>query len=157
MEPIRHPAKKATAHREKDGVVRAVVLRHYAANLRRSWRNSPREAFTDATYQVEALIAVILTASFGIINLLLSRTIAPSLARSIHGKSNGVLLLTVIVLVVMIAIDRKLKQFEPHPGVPIGYDTPRDRRLVYCYYAFGFVVIGIALVGAHYINLALPP
>jgi hypothetical protein len=158
MNPGSDPNKisDTTPKHRNDSILMKIVLRNYAANLRRSWRNSPRAAFVDATFQVEALIAVIVACMFGIINLLLSRTIVPSLARGAHGRNNGVVLLTVLGLIVMVSVDRTLKRYEPDPGVQVAYDTPRDRRLVYCYYAIGFAVIGLTLMGAYYINLALP-
>jgi hypothetical protein len=133
-----------------------MFLRHYAHNLRRSWRNTPHDAFVDAQVQVEVLLAVAVMAPLALLDLLLSRTIFPSLAHGIHGKTYGVLLVVILAMAIIWQVDGNLKKYEIIPGIETNYDTSRDRRLVYVYYAAGFIVFGAALLAAYYINRAFP-
>jgi hypothetical protein len=146
----------ATSPHRDDGFLKRTVLRHYAANLRRSWRNAPRDAFVDATFQVEGVIAVTIACIFGLINFLMIRTIFPALAGNVHGKPGGVLIVAAIGLVCMVFVDRKLKQYEPHPGMAILYDTSRDRVLVYVFFASGFIVLALGLTAAYFISRSFP-
>jgi hypothetical protein len=146
----------ATAPHQDDGFLKRTVLRHYAANLRRSWRNAPRDAFVDATFQVEGVIAVTIACIFGLINFLLIRTIFPALAGNVHGKPGGVLIVAAIGLVCMVFVDKKLKQYEPPPGMALLYDTSRDRVLVYVFFASGFIILALGLTAAYFISRSFP-
>jgi hypothetical protein len=142
-------------HRD-DGFLKRTVLRHYAANLRRSWRNAPRDAFVDATFQVEGVIAGTIACIFGLINFIMTRTFFPALAGNVHGKPGGVLIVAAISLLCMVFVDRKLKQYEPQPGMPILYDTSRDRVLVYVFFASGFIVLALGLTAAYFASRSFP-
>jgi hypothetical protein len=134
-----------------------MLLRHYASNLRRSWRNTPHSAFVDALVQIEGPLVLAITAPLALLNLALSRTVFPALARVSHGSiSNGVLIVCAMGLAVMWAIDRKLKKYEFIPSVESAYDTARDRKLVYVYYAGGFIVIVVMLFAAWFLNSVFP-
>jgi hypothetical protein len=148
--------RNASSPQRDDGFLKRAVLRHYAANLRRSWRNSPRDAFVDATFQVEGVIVMIIACILGLINLLFIRTIFPSLAWSTHDKPGGVLIIAAIGLACLIFVDRKLKQYEPPPGMAILYDTSRGRVFVYVSFASGFIVLALALTATYFINRSFP-
>jgi hypothetical protein len=134
-----------------------MLLRHYASNLRRSWRNTPHAAFVDATFQVEAAIAVYLICPCGLLYLLLSRTIFRSLAPGLHGHgSNGVILMVLPLMVIMWLVDQRFRRYESIPGIAAEFDTAGDRKLVYLLYGSGFAVIGLALLVAYFINKSFP-
>jgi hypothetical protein len=133
------------------------LLRHYASNLRRSWRNTPHNAFIDALVQVEVPLALAVMVPLALLNLVLSRTVMPALAHVAYGSiGNGVLIVCAISLAVVWAVDRKLKKYEFIPGIETGYNTARERRLVYVYYASGFIVIVAMLFAAYVINKVFP-
>jgi hypothetical protein len=56
----------------------------------------------------------------------------------------------------MWAIDGTLKKYEFIPKIESAYDTVRDRKLVYVYYAGGFIVIVAMLLAAWFINSVFP-
>lgn len=145
-----------TSQHGNDGFLKRTVLRHYAANLRRSWRNAPRDAFVDATFQVEGVIAVTIACTFSLINLFMTRAISPALVGNVHGKPGGMLIVAAIGLACMVLVDRKLKQYEPHSGMVILYDTSRDRALVYVFFVSGFIVLALGLTAAYFINRSFP-
>jgi hypothetical protein len=140
-----------------DGVLVRILLRHYANNLRRSWRNSPHNAFIDALVQVEIPLALAVMVPLALLNLVLSRTVVPALAHTAYGSiSNGVLIVCAISIAVVWAVDRKLRMYEFIPGIETCYNSARDRKLVYVYYAGGFVVIAVMLIAAYLINSIFP-
>jgi putative exporter of polyketide antibiotics len=140
-----------------DGVLVKMLLRHYAKNLRRSWRNTPHDAFFDATLQLETILAVAVAMPLVLLELVLTRTILPSLATLAFGKySYGVVIILVLGLVAIWMVDRKLKPYEFIPGIEAGYDTARDRVIVNLYFASGFVLLGVGLFAAYYLNKIFP-
>jgi hypothetical protein len=133
------------------------LLRHYASNLRRSWRNTPHNAFIDALVQVEVPLALAVMAPLELLNLVLSRTNVPALARLAYGSiSNGVIIVCALSLAIVWAVDRKLRLYEFIPGVETGYDSARDRTLVYVYFASGFIVLAAMLFAAYLVNRSFP-
>jgi hypothetical protein len=141
----------------KDNVLVRTFLRHYASNLRRSWRNTPHNAFVDALVQVEVPLALAVMVPLALLNLVLSRTVVPALAHAAYGNiGNGVLIVCAISIAVMWAVDRKLKIYEFIPGIETAYNSARDRRLVYVYYASGFIVIAAMLFAAYVVNRVFP-
>jgi hypothetical protein len=72
-----HTGDKPSSPHRHDGPLVKLLLRNYAKNLRRSWRNTPHAAFVDATIQVEGLAAVGLGLVFMLIEILVSRTFLP--------------------------------------------------------------------------------
>jgi hypothetical protein len=86
----------------------------------------------------------------------MTRTFFPALAGNVHGKPGGVLIVAAISLLCMVFVDRKLKQYEPQPGMPILYDTSRDRVLVYVFFASGFIVLALGLTAAYFASRSFP-
>jgi hypothetical protein len=140
------------------GALVKMLLRHYAKNLRRSWRNTPHAAFLDATIQVEAPLVVALMCPLSLLNLVLSRTIFPSLANHLGQSkySYGILATLALVLITIWTLDRKLKPYEFTPSVEADYGTGRDRLIVNLYFAGAFVLLGAGLLGAYYLNKIFP-
>jgi hypothetical protein len=128
-------------------------LRHYASDLTRSWRNAPASAFIDALIQIEVPLAVAVVGPLA----LLGRTVVPALTHPAFGDlSNGVLIASAITIAVVWVVDRELKTYEFMPGIEPGYNSARDRKLVYVYYAGGFLVFAAMLFAAYLINRAVP-
>jgi ABC-type uncharacterized transport system permease subunit len=136
-----------------------MLLRHYAKNLRRSWRNTPHAAFFDATIQVEAPLVLALTMPLSLLNMVMSRTIFPSLANHLGQSkySYGLLATVALVFISMWALDRKLKPYEFTPSIEADYGTGRDRLMVNFYFAGGFALLGVGILGAYYLNRIFPP
>jgi hypothetical protein len=158
MQRLRHKSEIKTQlpDRRYNWLVR-MLLRHYASNLRRSWRNTPHSAFVDALVQIEVPLVLAITAPLALLNLALSRTFFPALTRMPHSSiSNGGLIVCAVGLAVLWAIDRTLKKYEFIPRVESAFDTPQDRKLVYVYYAGGFIVIVAMLFAAWFINSIFP-
>jgi hypothetical protein len=142
----------------RDGALAKLLLRHYAKNLRRSWRNTPHAAFVDATIQVEVPLVLALTIPVSLLNLVLSRTIFPSLANHLGQSkySYGLLATLALVLISIWTLDRRLKPYEFTQGIEADYGTGRDRLIVNLYFAGAFVLLGVGLLGAYYLNKILP-
>jgi hypothetical protein len=150
-------AKMTARSHQNDTILVRTLLRHYACNLRRSWRNSPHSAFIDALVQVEVPLALALMTPLALANLVLSRTVLPALASTKFGKlSSGVIIVSAISLAIMWVVDNKLRPYEFIPGAEIGYDSAKDRKLVRAYFVGGFFVIGVLLTGAYSINRLFP-
>jgi hypothetical protein len=134
------------------------LLRNYASNLRRSWRNTRHAAFVDATIQLEAIVMIGVAAIFALIEIALSRTILPSLSFPFgHTKyTRGTIAIVVAGAVVLWLLDRKLKPYEFVPGSDKAYDTPRDRIIVWIYYASGFLILVVGDILSDYLKILLP-
>jgi hypothetical protein len=92
-----------------------------------------------------------------LLDLVLSRTVVPALTHIAFGDlSTGVLIACAISIAVVWAVDRKLKTYEFIPAIESGYNSARDRQLVYVYYAGGFVVLAALLFAAYLINKVVP-
>jgi hypothetical protein len=90
-------------------------------------------------------------------NLVLSRTVAPALAHARFGNVNsGVIIVAVVSLAILSIVDRKLRPYEFIPGAEIGYDSPKDRKLVWGYFAGGFPIVAAMLSAAYYLNRLFP-
>ncbi len=146
------------AHRGRnDTLLVRMLLRLYARNLRRSWRNTPHNAFADALVQLEVPLAVAVVVPLALLNLLLGRTIIPALAHAAHGSiGNGAMIAVGVSMGVIWAVDRKLKSYEFVPGVESSYDTAQDRKLVYTFFVSAYFFLMLMLFAAHVINRAFP-
>jgi hypothetical protein len=137
----------------RHNVLVRMLLRNYAKNKRRLWRNSSHDAFFDATMQIEGPLTLAVTVPFALLNLLLGRTVMPMLAKIAYGTySNGLIIVCAVSIVTILMIDRKLKTYESVPGIEAAYDTVRDRRLVYVYYACTLVIFAAMFLAAYVIN-----
>jgi hypothetical protein len=146
------------SQRRRDGPLVKALLRNYASNLRRSYRNSPHAAFVDATIQLDTLMAVALASLFMLVEIVASRTILPSLSLSVGNTkySRGMLIVVLAVMFTVRMLNKKLKPYEFVPGVEKAYDTAQDRIIVWIYYAGGVLLIPIGLVASTYLKQVLP-
>lgn len=144
-------------HRHESLLIKA-LLRNYASNLRRSWRNAPHAAFVDATIQLEALVMLVLATVLALIEIALSRTIFPSLSFQLGSSkySRGTIIMVAAAALVLWLVDRKLKPYEFVSGAEKAYDTPRDRIIVWIYYASGFIILVVGMVLSDYLKKLLP-
>jgi hypothetical protein len=150
-------AKMASRSLRNDTILVRTLLRHYACNLRRSWRNSPHNAFVDALVQVEIPLLLTVVGPLALMNLVLSRTIAPALAHARFGNvRNGVIIVAVVSLAILWIVDSKLRPYEFIPGAETGYDSAKDRKLVWGYFAGGFLVVAAMLTAAYFLNRLFP-
>jgi hypothetical protein len=82
-------SEKSPAQHRHDSPLVKLLLRNYANNLRRSWRNTSHAAFIDATIQVEALVTLALAIFLMLIETLVSRTFLPSLSLPVGNTKYG--------------------------------------------------------------------
>jgi hypothetical protein len=151
-------AAKTPPELHRVGPLVTALLRIYASNLRRSWRNTPHAAFVDATIHLEALVTLVTVSFFALIEIALSRSSLPSLSISFGGTkySRGMLVVLIATLVVLWFVDRKLKPYEFVPGAGSTFDAPRDRVIVWIYFASGFGVIILDLLASNFLRSLLP-
>jgi len=135
-----------------------MLLRHYAKNRRRSWRNTPHNAFLDACIQVEGPLALFIVGPLALIYLILSRTIVPWLAQIAFDKiTKGGAIVALLALAIFMAIDVSFKQYESIPGIEKCYDSDKDRNLVDWYFVGALGTLAVTLLAAHLIKILLPP
>lgn len=93
-----------------------------------------------------------------LIEIALSRTILPSLSLQLGNTkyTRGTIIMVAVAAIVLWFVDRKLKPYEFVPGVDKAYDTPRDRIMVWIYYASGFVMLAVGVVLSDYLKKLLP-
>lgn len=154
---MRHLAPDSSSNQHHDMLVK-LLLRNYASNLRRSWRNTPRAAFLDATIQSESLAMIILVFGFSLIETVLSRTIWKSLSLQVSDSkfTRGMLGVVVAGLICFWLVDRKLTRWQFVPGADKAYDTPRDRMLVWAYYATGLIIVVFEIAFSGFLKNVLP-
>jgi hypothetical protein len=154
----RNVAAKPATELQRHGPLVAAMLRIYASNLRRSWRNTPHAAFVDAAIHLDTLMAVATMSVFVLAQLALSRLILPSLSISFGDTkySRGMIIAIVASLIIVWIVDRRLKRFEFVPGADKAYDTSRDRVIVWIYFASGFALIILDMIASNYIRHVLP-
>jgi hypothetical protein len=95
---------------------------------------------------------------FALIQIALSRTILPSLSLPFGNTkyTRGTIIMVAAGAVVFWFVDRKLKPYEFVPGADKAYDTPRDRIMVWVYYASGFVIIVTGVILSDFLKQLLP-
>lgn len=143
--------------REYNILVR-MLLRHYAKNRRRSWRNSPHAAFLDASIQLEGPLALFIILPLALIYLILSRTVLPWLAQIAFDKATkGAVIVALLSFAIFVAIDVSFKKYEFIPGVESRYDSEKDRNLVNLYFFGALGMFAVALLAAYFIKMILPP
>jgi hypothetical protein len=134
-----------------------MLLRHFAKNRRRSWRNGLHDAFVDACIQVEGPLAVFVVAPLVMAELVLKRTIMPWLAQIAFDKvTKGAMIVGLISVAVFIVVDTSFKRYESIPGVETQFDSEWDRKLVNIYFASGFVVLVGTILLTFWLRGALP-
>jgi uncharacterized membrane protein len=134
------------------------LLRIYASNLHRSYRNSPHAAFVDATIQLNALMALILGSLLMLVEIVASRTFLPSLSLLVGNTkyNRGIVIVVAAVMIIIWLLNRKLLPYEFVPDVEKPYDTARDRIIAWSYYAAGFLLIPLVLIASIYLKRAIP-
>ena len=95
---------------------------------------------------------------FALIEIALSRTILPSLSFPFGSTkyTRGTIIIVAVGAVVFWFVDRKLKPYEFVPDVDKAYDTPRDRIIVWIYYASGFISLVMGVVLSGFLKKLLP-
>jgi hypothetical protein len=156
--PYTSSSEKSPAQHRHDSPLVKLLLRNYANNLRRSWRNTSHVAFIDATIQVEALVTLALAIFLMLIETLVSRIFLPSLSLPVGNTKygRGMTVAVVIVATMLWIVDRKLKPYEFVSGIEKAYDTARDRVIANLCYASGFVLLILGIVAANFLMRALP-
>ena len=97
-------------------------------------------------------------AILALIEIALSSTILPSLAFQFGNTkyTRGTIIMVAVAALALWLVDRKLKPYEFVPGADKAYDTPRDRILVWVYYASGFVILIVGVFLSDYLKKLLP-
>lgn len=145
----------------RDNVLIRVLLRFYAKNLRRSWRNTPHQAFVDATLQTEVLVVLTLAWALVLLWIIFSRAVFPSLAHLGEMKNGdlseaGAFVVVGLVMIVYLWLERKLKPYEFMRGVELRYDSDHDRTIVIWCYVYAFSIILLGSICAAYIGRLFP-
>jgi hypothetical protein len=122
-----------------------LFFRLYAANLRRSWRNSPKDAWSDAIFTMDSLIVV------QVLSLILAFW-----AISIHFFPNSIGVLGmpkgagIVVVVVVFVVDawftNSINRHTHDPITPDNFAAPRDLMAIVLAFAISFLFAG-AMVG----------
>jgi quinol-cytochrome oxidoreductase complex cytochrome b subunit len=138
-------------------VLARMLLRHYAKNRRRSWRNGPHDAFLDARIQMESPLACFIMGPFALIYLVLSRTAMPWLAQAAFDKiTKGGAIVALLSIAIFIFIDMSFGRYESIAEVETRFDSKADRKLVNLYFVGGLSALAVILFAAHFIKLSLP-
>lgn len=95
---------------------------------------------------------------FTSIETVLSRTIWPSLSLQVGNSkfTRGMLTVVIIGVISFWLVDRKLTSWESVSGAEKAYDTPRDRVLVWVYFASGFVSIALGIAFLNFLKNLFP-
>src|SRR5476649_2111362 len=138
---MRATKQGSAAEEPRYNVLVRMLLRHYAKNRRRSWRNGAHDAFYDATIQVEVPLTALVVTPLALANLILNRTLIPWLAQTAFDKiTNGAAIVGLLSIAIVVAIDTSFKPYEFIPGIERQFDTKRDRNLVNLYF---FGILGL--------------
>lgn len=148
--PLDETFEPSPSKRNDNAVVKA-LLRIYAMNRRRSWRNSQHAAFLDATIQLEVLSALTLTLIFSIAKIILGGLFFPS-----FGRLNSTFISLALVIPIIWILDQRLKPYEFIPNVEKAYDTARDRIIANTYYVSGSAILGLGLYAAYSLRKVFP-
>jgi hypothetical protein len=134
-----------------------MLLRNYARNKRRSWRNTPDEAFFDATILMQGPLAFIVVTPLTMAYHILSVTVLPWLAQPAFDKvTNGGAIVAVISIVIFGAFDRWFKRYESILGVEAPFDSEKDRLWANIFFVGTLGMIVVFGFVSHFINQALP-
>jgi hypothetical protein len=134
-----------------------MLLRHYAKNRRRSWRNGPHDAFLDARIQMEGPLAVFIVGTLTLSYLILSRTIIPWLAQTAFDKvTNGGVIVALLSIAIFIGIDMSFGTYESIAEVGTRFNSESDRKWVDLYFVGGFGALAAVLLAAHFIKITFP-
>ena len=145
------------AKNDKYNVLIRMLLRHYAKNRRRFWRNDPRSAFVDACAQVEGPLAVLVIAPLTLANIILGRTLVPWLAQIAFEKiTNGGAIVGLLSLAFIVPIHLSFKRYGSIPNIQAPFDTEGDRNLVNLYFVGILILLVVSIVAGYLTGKALP-
>jgi hypothetical protein len=141
----------------KYNVLARMLLRHYAKNRKRSWRNGPHDAFLDARIQMEGPLACFIVGPFALSYLILSRTIMPWLAQAAFDKfTKGGAIVALLSIAIFIVIDMSFGRYESIAEIETHFNSEADRKWVNLYFVGGLSALAATLLAAHFIKLSFP-
>ncbi len=142
--------------REYNVLVR-MLLRHYAKNRRRSWRNGPHDAFLDARIQMEAPLAIFILGLLTLSYLILSRTVMPWLTQTAFDTiTRGGVIVALLSIAIFIGTDISFGRYESIAETETRFNSESDRKWVNVYFVGGMCALALVLLAAHFIKITFP-
>jgi hypothetical protein len=142
---------------QKYNVLARMLLRHYAKNRKRSWRNGAHDAFLDARIQMEGPLACYTVGPLALIYLILSRTILPWLAQVAFDKfTKGGLIVAILSIAIFMVVDLSFGRYESIPEIETHFNSEADRRWANLYFVGGLGALAATFLADHFIMLAFP-
>lgn len=134
-----------------------MLLRYYAKNRRRSWRNRPHDAFLDARIQMEGPLAIFIVGPLTLSYLILSRTIMPWLTEVAFDRvTKGGVIVALLSIAIFIGIDMSFGRYESIAEVETRFNSESDRKWVNLYFVGGICALAAGLLAAHFIKITFP-
>ncbi len=141
----------------KYNVLVRMLLRHYAKNRKRSWRNGSHDAFLDARIQMEGPLACFIVGPFALGYLILSRTMMPWLAQVAFDKiTKGGVIIALLSIAIFIAIDVSFGRYESVAEMETHFNSEVDKKWVNLYFVAGLIALAATLLAARIIKLYFP-
>src|SRR5579883_1568731 len=124
-------------------ILKSVFLHLYAANLSRSYRNSPADACADSEIQITTMILLLLGGGF----LAAGALFFPSfLQRFVNGGSASIGVLVALTVAVAYVVHACFGKYEKEPHLAYAYNSPKTRikaRALFWGFAVCWVLIAI--------------
>jgi hypothetical protein len=125
-----------------------LFLRLYAANLRRTWRNSPKEAWTDAIFTMDSLICVPLMSVIIVIWVIAIHMFPATIGGFGMPKAAGLAIGIPVIFVVDTVFTKRIDEYRSEPIARDSFSATVDRVAIFIAFiaSFSFVVAMIGII-----------
>jgi hypothetical protein len=123
-----------------------LFLRVYAANLRRSWRNSQEDAWTDAVFTLDSIVIVPIVSMIMVSWVVATVSLPGSIGKIGMPKAAGLPLIIVVGFVVDYFLSRRFIHYRKSPVARDSLSTMSDSAAIYIAMAISFLFLVASVV-----------
>jgi hypothetical protein len=123
-----------------------LFFRLYAANLRRSWRNNPKDAWSDSILTMDSLIAVPVLSTIMVFWTISVHLFPNSIGVLGMPKGVGLIVVVMVSFVVDAWFTSSINRHKHDLITPDSFAAPRDRMAIVIAFAISFL-FAVAMVG----------
>ncbi len=127
-------------------VLAKLFLRLYAANLRRTWRNNPKDAWSDAIFTMDSLIVVPVLSLIMVFWTIAIHLFPLSIGAFGMSKGAGLIIIIIVAFVVDALFTRCISRYKHDAITPGSFAATVDLMVIFFAFAISFL-FAVAMVG----------
>jgi hypothetical protein len=123
-----------------------LFLRVYAANLRRSWRSSQEDAWTDAIFTLDSIVILPILSMIMVLWVMATVWLPGSIGKIGMPKAAGLPLIIIVGFLVDYFLSKRFIHFKKTPVAKDGFSTMGDSAAIYIAMVLSFLFFVAAVV-----------